>query len=114
MIRERVIRIHIDDKALSFSSEEQIRVFQNAIGKMVSYGMRADDNEGLEHVELFVSETKEITGAFYPPVNWQPTGGLEAQAPFMVLSAAIDAFKQDMPYVIGAVLQANGEYSFIS
>ena len=113
MIRERVLRIHVDDKALVFDNDDQIKVFNSALGSMVSYGMRADINEGLEHVELFISEDKEITAAFYPQVIWLPSDP-SAQIPFLELAAAIDKFKDHTPYVIGAALRPSGEYSFQS
>lgn len=112
MIRERVIRVHIDDDALSFNSEAQVETFLFALGRMVSFGMKTGDNRGLEHVELYVDKHKTFTGAFYPARNWRTEGPAEHCAPFIALHDAIQPFKAGAPVVIGGVLCSDGEYSY--
>ena len=112
MIRERIIRMYIDDAALSFDSDEAIQRFQHALGRMASYSLRAQNNHGLEHVDISIAATKEITGAFYPAVSWKPEGPPSEHEPFLALSQSIDAFRGGAPYVIAAVLNEHGEYEY--
>lgn len=113
MIRERVIRMYVDDKALEFSGADDARTFQQALGRMAAYGLRAERNEGVEHIDLSVDSSGDITAAYYPTVEWQSTGGSESHAPFYALNSAIEAFKGAKPFVIGAV-KTDGKYSYHS
>ena len=112
MIRERIVRIHIDDEAINFTTDEQIRAFQHALGRLSTYGLRAGDNRGLESVDVSINGSREIAAAFHPPVQWKPEGPSSAHAPFFSLSTAITAFMSDEPFVIAAVSGSDGDYSF--
>jgi hypothetical protein len=69
MIRERVVRMHVNDDALNFETEAQITAFQNALGHVISYGLRAGINTGVECVELAVDKDSSIAAMFYAPMN---------------------------------------------
>ena len=105
--------MHVDDTALAFDNDTQISSFQTALGRIVSYGLKAQANTGIEHVEITINEQREIIGAFYPARNW-PLGSMpiEVYEPFIGLGTALDAFRTERPLVVGAILRPDGEYTY--
>ena len=101
MIRERILRIHIDDGSLKFDTDEQIKEFQYQLGRSASYGMTSGANDGMELLEMFISgESRTISTALFPPIPWMPMGEPESHAPFLELSAALDAFRVGEPSIV--------------
>lgn len=112
MMRERIIRLHYDDDALGFITDQQVQAFQQVLGRMLTYGIRSKENDGLEFVELCLNAAGEIIGDFYPASAWRIDGEPAHRAPFYALSAAIDAFKTEPPKTIGAAPDQSGDYVF--
>ena len=111
MIRERIIRLHYDEDALDFITSDAVQAFERVLGRMLSFGLKAKNNDGLEVVELYLDGTGTITGAFYPPTNWQPSGSEEDHAPFITLSEALEEFKTDEPLTMAASQNPDGTYA---
>ncbi|MDP3308278.1 hypothetical protein [Methylotenera sp.] len=112
MMRERIIRLHYDDDALGFITDSHVHAFQQVLGRMLTFGIRSKENDGLEFVELCLNAAGEIVGDFYPASPWRIDGELADRAPFYALSTAIDAFKTEQPKTIGAAPDNTGEYIF--
>ena len=108
MIRERLIRLHVDDVALEFSDEGDITKFQNALGRMASYALRAGVNEGIEHVEMFVNDKREISAAFYEPLDTMHQDNL---APYIELTNRINSLMSNMKESICAAPK-DGAYTY--
>ena len=105
--------MHVDDAALAFDNDEQINAFQTALGRVVSYSLKAQTNTGLEHMEISINEQREVIGALYPSMSW-PLGSMpiEIYEPFLALGTALDAFRTETPLVVGAILCPDGEYTY--
>ena len=112
MIRERIIRLHYDEDALKFITDDAVHAFQNTLGRMLAYGLRSGENNGVEFIELYINGAGEIAGAFFPPVERREAGTKEDFAPFIALSDAIDEFKQGEPTTMAALPSAVGTYDF--
>jgi len=111
MIRERIIRFNYDDIALDFISDLDIQAFQIALGRMMSYGLRSAENEGIEFLDLYLGEDGKITCAIYPPVNLY-VGSKEISAPFIALTKALSIFSETIPTTLAAVPSNSTGYNY--
>lgn len=109
MIRERIVRFHYDDTALEFITDREIADFQNAVGRVMVFGLRSKQNNGVEFVEASMSKFGDITAAFYPPIAWNIDGSSITQ--FDSLDTALNTFRMEEPVVVRAVPDASGRYN---
>lgn len=113
MIRERVIRFHYDDTALSFITEPAIPSFQKAVGRMLTYGLRSGVNDGIEFVEVFLNPEGALTAAFYPATSfYEAQYDADSREPFFMLDNALTYFKQTEPLTMAAFPDTQGAYNF--
>ncbi|MDR2880886.1 MAG: hypothetical protein LBV29_03155 [Azoarcus sp.] len=114
MIRERLVRIHVDDLALNFKSTDEIQNFQMALGKVLSFQLATGKNDGLEFVDLSINATQEIVGAFYPAVLWSlGTEHAEDKLNYLRLTKALEAYSRGDPVVVGAITR-DDSYQYYS
>lgn len=108
-MRERIIRFHYPDMAVDFLTDQTVADFQKAIGCVVTYGLRAKVNDGVELVDVYMKDDGSISAAYHTPFPRSVVN--EFNEPINTLTEALDTFIGDDPIVIRAVPNTTGQYT---
>lgn len=115
---QRIINLHCyKPDTLRFNSDKEMNDFYCALGRMVAYGLCGIDSENdsgkTQVVGLNIDLNKEITGAYYAPVPYEPEAGYTEHKKFYAIDDTLAPFKVRVPFVMGAIPRPDG-YSFHS